>query len=289
MRLQPPSHSPPRSRHTDHQRPLHPYTGPTTSPTTPQHLSQRQHEQHLLSQQGTLFPYLPNGLLKVAQASRASTIPYTTFGTFSPALMAPPPHPSQTTPPIYSSPTPSASIKNILAHTPYSTMRTTNYSNSDCSALTSTSLAPSTHGNLPNFSNHFHILQPPTSTTISKPLFPLHYAPATNGASARTSTSHMVWFTLKRRSSGRKAAPLSLTSTHSAATSYASPAVLLTSSSYTSTHSTQANFPSRNSGTISTATSTKPQQTSHCTPPTTTWWDSSTRFPSIVLSTRSTP
>ena len=168
-------------------------------------------------------------------------------------------------------------------------MLTTNYSNSDCSALASISPAPSTHGNLPNFLNHFHTLQSPTSTTISKPLFPPYYAPATSGASAKTSTSHMVWSTSKRKFSGRKAAPLSLTSIHSAATSYASPAVLLTSFSNTSTHSIQASFPSRNSGAISTATSPKPQQTSHCTPPTTIWWDSSTRFPSIVLSTQSTP
>ena len=106
-------------------------------------------------------------------------------------------------------------------------------------------------GNLPNFLNRFHTLQPPTSTTISKPLFPPYYAPATSGASAKTSTSHMVWSTSKRKNSGRKAAPLSLTSTHSVATSYASPAVFLTSSSNTSTHSIQASFPSRNSGAIS--------------------------------------
>ena len=51
----------------------------------------------------------------------------------------------------------------------------------------------------------------------------------------------------------------------------------------------QANFPPRNSGAISTATSPKPQQTSPYMPPTMIWSASSTRSPSTASSTRSTP
>ena len=87
----------------------------------------------------------------------------------------------------------------------------------------------------------------------------------------------MVWSTSRRKSSGRKAAPLSHTFIHSVATSYASPAVPGTLYSNTSTHSIQDSYPSHNSGATSTATSPKPQQTSPCTPPTTTWLASSTR------------
>ena len=62
LRMPPSSNSTARSWYTHHQWPLHPHTGSTS----PQHLSQRQHEQHLLSKQGSLLPHFPDSLHKMA-------------------------------------------------------------------------------------------------------------------------------------------------------------------------------------------------------------------------------
>ena len=126
------------SGHTHHQWPLHSYTGPP--PTTPQHLPQRQHEQYILSQQGSLLPHFPNSLHEMAQASRATTIPCTAFATFPRAPMAPPQRPSQTTtvlPLDYS-----VNSRSTSAHTRSFTMLTTNYNSSGCSAPANTSPVP---------------------------------------------------------------------------------------------------------------------------------------------------
>ena len=72
------------------------------------------------------------------------------------------------------------------------------------------------------------------------------------------------------------------------ATYFALPAVPLTSSSNTFTLSIPAKCPFLSFGTIFTATSPKPHQTSHYTPPTMTWSASSTQFHSTDLSMRFT-
>ena len=102
-------------------------------------------------------------------------------------------------------------------------------------------------------------------------------APATNGASAKISTFLTESFTSKRRSNGRKAAPLSHISSHSVATYSASPAGRLTLSFNIFTPNTPAKCPFPNFGAIFTVTSPKPHQTFHCTLPTMTSSASSTR------------
>ena len=95
--------------------------------------------------------------------------------------------------------------------------------------------------------------------------------------------------TSRRRSTGKKAVQLFHTSNHSVATCFALPAVPLTSSSNTSTLSIPAKCPFPSFGTTFTATSPKPHQTSHYTPPTMTWSASSTQSHSTDSSMQFTP
>ena len=156
-------------------------------------------------------------------------------------------------------------------------MQITSYNNSEYSAHANTSQAHSIPGKPLNFLNHYTTSLPQTSMTTSRPLFPPAYAHATNGGFARILRYLMVLSTSKPRSNGRKAAPLSLTSNLWPATSSASPAEHSTSSYNISSPNILDNFPSHNSGAISTPTYIKLQQTSPYMPPTMTLLVSSTQ------------
>ena len=131
--------------------------------TTSPHLPRCQYEQHLLPKQSPLLPYFPNSLHKMAPTSRTPHIAHPTLGPFPPTPMA-------TSSNIHGSQLAfSDSFKSTWVTTSCSTMPITNSSSSECSALANTSQERSTHGKPQNFSNHYHTLHQPTSTTTSRP------------------------------------------------------------------------------------------------------------------------
>ena len=137
-----PSHPLAGSGYPHHQRPLHPYTGPTPTPYTPRHFSQRQYEQHLLPKQGSILPHLQDGL-HTQNGSKYKGFHHPSFSIYNHSWStngAFTTHTSSNNPGLRLACF--ANSKNIWANTHYSTMPTMSSNNFDCFALANISLAP---------------------------------------------------------------------------------------------------------------------------------------------------